>query len=162
MGGSAIGGDLVAAAVPEPAGAGGRVRGYELPAWAARDTLIVAVSYSGETDETLACVAQAPSSMAAVRSAWPAAARCRASPPLTVCPLVRVPGGVQPRAAARLPLRAAARGAARRPAWWPRSATQVDEAAACWQRGDALLDPEVRTPSIAAKAWRAASTGGSP
>ena len=60
MGGSAIGGDVVArlprrtSPVPYEV-----VRGYELPAWVSARTLVVAVSYSGNTEETLSCVARA-------------------------------------------------------------------------------------------------------
>lgn len=60
MGGSAIGGDLAAAAL------GDRlsrplltVRGYELPSWASADWAVLCSSYSGETEETLACFAAA-------------------------------------------------------------------------------------------------------
>jgi glucose/mannose-6-phosphate isomerase len=56
MGGSAIGGDLAAAAL------GDRctvplltVRDYELPPWATPDWTVVCSSYSGDTEETLAC-----------------------------------------------------------------------------------------------------------
>ncbi len=56
MGGSAIGGDLAAAAL------GDRLsrpmftmRGYELPAWAPAGSAVLCSSYSGETEETLAC-----------------------------------------------------------------------------------------------------------
>ncbi|MEI8190954.1 MAG: hypothetical protein WCI75_14680, partial [candidate division NC10 bacterium] len=35
------------------------VRGYGLPAWVGPDVLVVAVSYSGDTEETLACAAEA-------------------------------------------------------------------------------------------------------
>jgi glucose/mannose-6-phosphate isomerase len=56
MGGSAIGGDLAAAALE------GRltrplltVRGYELPSWATAEWAVLCSSYSGETEETLAC-----------------------------------------------------------------------------------------------------------
>jgi glucose/mannose-6-phosphate isomerase len=56
MGGSAIGGDLGAAAL------GDRlhrplltVRGYELPSWATADWTVLCSSYSGETEETLSC-----------------------------------------------------------------------------------------------------------
>jgi glucose/mannose-6-phosphate isomerase len=56
MGGSAIGGDLAAAAL------GDRltrpmltVRGYELPSWATPEWTVLCSSYSGETEETLAC-----------------------------------------------------------------------------------------------------------
>jgi len=56
MGGSAIGGDLAAAALGErlerPLLT---VRGYELPAWATAQWTVLCSSYSGETEETLAC-----------------------------------------------------------------------------------------------------------
>jgi glucose/mannose-6-phosphate isomerase len=60
MGGSAIGGDLAAAAL------GDRltkplltVRGYGLPSWLTPDWAVLCSSYSGETEETLACFAAA-------------------------------------------------------------------------------------------------------
>ena len=60
MGGSAIGGDLAAAAL------GDRltqplltVRGAALPSWARADWTVLCSSYSGETEETLACFAAA-------------------------------------------------------------------------------------------------------
>ena len=59
MGGSAIGGDLVLAALPELAVPAAVVRGYRLPAWIGPATLVVAASYSGDTEETLACATQA-------------------------------------------------------------------------------------------------------
>ncbi len=56
MGGSAIGGDLAAAAL------GDRlerplltIRGYELPSWATAEWAVLCSSYSGETEETLGC-----------------------------------------------------------------------------------------------------------
>lgn len=61
MGGSAIGGDLTAALVaatsPVPFQV---VRGYDLPAWVqGPDTLVIASSHSGNTEETLAAADQA-------------------------------------------------------------------------------------------------------
>jgi glucose/mannose-6-phosphate isomerase len=60
MGGSAIGGDLAAAAL------GDRltrplltVRGYGLPSWATPEWAVLCSSYSGDTEETLACFAAA-------------------------------------------------------------------------------------------------------
>ncbi len=60
MGGSAIGGDLAAAAL------GDRltrplltVRGYEIPSWATPEWTVLCSSYSGDTEETLACFAAA-------------------------------------------------------------------------------------------------------
>src|SRR5260370_41361549 len=56
MGGSAIGGALARAALGDHAsrpiiGA----RAYGLPAWTTPDTTVLCVSYSGNTEETLAC-----------------------------------------------------------------------------------------------------------
>lgn len=60
MGGSAIGGALAAALVadecPVPVLC---VGGYDLPAYAGPDTLVVGSSYSGKTEETLSAFAQA-------------------------------------------------------------------------------------------------------
>lgn len=60
MGGSAIGGDLAAATL------GDRltrplltVRGYEIPSWATPEWTVLFSSYSGETEETLACFSAA-------------------------------------------------------------------------------------------------------
>ena len=56
MGGSAIGGDLAAAAIGDqltkPLIV---VRGYELPSWATPEWAVLCSSYSGNTEETLAC-----------------------------------------------------------------------------------------------------------
>jgi len=60
MGGSAMGGELLRALVagecPVPIT---RVRGFRVPHWAGPGTLVMCVSYSGETQETLACAEQA-------------------------------------------------------------------------------------------------------
>jgi glucose/mannose-6-phosphate isomerase len=60
MGGSAMGGELlrslVAGECPVPIT---RVRGFRIPHWAGPGTLVMCVSYSGETEETLACAQQA-------------------------------------------------------------------------------------------------------
>src|SRR5262245_53669656 len=56
MGGSAIGGDLAAAALGDRLrGPLSTVRGYELPSWATPDWAVLCSSYSGDTEETLAC-----------------------------------------------------------------------------------------------------------
>lgn len=60
MGGSAIGGDMVGAVLAERWPVPFRVwRDYRLPAIAGKDTLFFAVSYSGNTEETLAAYEQA-------------------------------------------------------------------------------------------------------
>lgn len=60
MGGSAIGGDLAAAALGERlAGPLLTVRGYALPGWATAEWAVLCSSYSGDTEETLSCFAAA-------------------------------------------------------------------------------------------------------
>jgi len=60
MGGSAIGGDLVSGLVDEELSVPFRVvRGYKLPGFVGRDTLVLVSSYSGNTEETLSAYAQA-------------------------------------------------------------------------------------------------------
>jgi glucose/mannose-6-phosphate isomerase len=60
MGGSAMGGELLRALTtthsPVPMT---RVRGFGIPSWAGPGTLVVCVSYSGSTAETLACATRA-------------------------------------------------------------------------------------------------------
>jgi glucose/mannose-6-phosphate isomerase len=59
MGGSAIGGDLVGSLLAPESGIPFEVcRSYGLPGFVGRDTLVVASSYSGNTEETLSCFAQ--------------------------------------------------------------------------------------------------------
>ena len=56
MGGSAVGGDLAAAAIGRRASRPVRtVRGYAPEPWVGPDTLVLCSSYSGSTEETLAC-----------------------------------------------------------------------------------------------------------
>ena len=99
MGGSAMGGELLRGLVmgdsPAPIT---RVRGYGIPTWAGPQTLVVCVSYSGETAETLSCANQAHrqgaailgigmgGSLAALLQEWE-------------MPFAQVPGGLPPRAA---------------------------------------------------------------
>jgi glucose/mannose-6-phosphate isomerase len=97
MGGSAIGADVVGACLSDLPVPYRVVRGYELPAWVTARTLVVAVSYSGNTEETLACVERAlprgcrPVCVASGGRLAELAARHG-------LPLVAVPAGLQPRA----------------------------------------------------------------
>jgi glucose/mannose-6-phosphate isomerase len=99
MGGSAIGGDLAAAAIGLRAKAPiVTVRGYELPRWAGPGTLVVCASYSGNTEETLQCFAdagQAGARRVAVTTGGKLAAAAREAG----VPVVGIPSGMQPRAA---------------------------------------------------------------
>lgn len=99
MGGSAIGADLAAAAVGLRATAPiTTIRGYELPAWVGRDTLVVCASYSGNTEETLACF-EAAGAAGAPRVALTTGGRLAQLARAEGVPVIGVPGGMQPRAA---------------------------------------------------------------
>jgi glucose/mannose-6-phosphate isomerase len=99
MGGSAMGGELlralVAADCPVPMT---RVRGFGVPAWAGPGTLVVAVSYSGRTAETLACAEQAHRQGAGLLCVG-AGGELGELADACGAPFARVPGGMQPRAA---------------------------------------------------------------
>ncbi len=99
MGGSAIGGDLVAGifedrlTVPLVT-----VRDYDLPAWVGPETLVVASSYSGATEETLSALETA------LRRRCPVVVLTTDGPLLEAArrgelPYLAFPGGGQPRAA---------------------------------------------------------------
>ncbi len=97
MGGSAVSGDLAAAAVPTALVAVNK--GYSLPGWAGSlRPLVIAVSYSGNTEETRAAVDEAlalglPVAVVAGGGVLGDLADQRS------LPIVRVPAGLQPRAA---------------------------------------------------------------
>jgi len=100
MGGSAIGGDylrvyLARKGFPKPAWV---IRGYELPPFTDAKTLVFAVSYSGNTEETLSCAAQAIERgcpWAALTSGGRLAELARAHD----APLIEIPRGMPPRTA---------------------------------------------------------------
>ena len=99
MGGSAIGGDLAAAAIGSRAARPIQVvREYTLPPWFRGDGLVLCASYSGDTEETLACFDEAGAAGAAcvaVTTGGSLAERARAAG----APVIGVPGGMRPRAA---------------------------------------------------------------
>jgi glucose/mannose-6-phosphate isomerase len=129
MGGSAIGGDLAAAAL------GDRltrpmhtIRGYALPSWATPEMAVLCCSYSGQTEETLACF-EAAEALGARRivasTGGPLVERARSAG----VPVVGLPGIFQPRAAIAylfvVSLEVAALAGAA-----PRLGTEIDAAAA--------------------------------
>jgi glucose/mannose-6-phosphate isomerase len=99
MGGSAVGGDLAAAAIGRRANRAIRtVRGYELPPDVGPDTLVLCASYSGSTEETLACfeaAGEAGAPRVALTTGGPLAELAREAG----IPVAGVPSGMQPRAA---------------------------------------------------------------
>jgi glucose/mannose-6-phosphate isomerase len=149
MGGSAIGGDLAAAAL------GDRltrplltVRGYELPSWATPEWTVLCSSYSGETEETLACYAAAEALGARRIVATTGGALADAARAAGV-PVVGLPGILPaPRAAVAYMLACAAEAAALTGAA-PRIHTEIDAAAAFLaERSEDLC---IRAAAIAAR-----------
>jgi glucose/mannose-6-phosphate isomerase len=129
MGGSAIGGDLAAAAI------GDRltrpmvsVRGYELPSWATPEWTVLCSSYSGNTEETLACF-EAAEALGARRLVVSTGGRLVDQAREAGVPVVGLPGIFQPRVAVAYMFVAAAEAAALAGAA-PRVRTEIDTAAA--------------------------------
>jgi glucose/mannose-6-phosphate isomerase len=99
MGGSAIGADLAVSAL------GDRctrplltVRGYGLPSWATPDWTVLCSSYSGDTEETLACFAAAEA-LGARRIAATTGGELAEQARAASVPVIGLPGILQPRAA---------------------------------------------------------------
>jgi glucose/mannose-6-phosphate isomerase len=112
MGGSAIGGDLAAAAL------GDRltrplvsIRGYELPSWATPEWTVLCCSYSGNTEETLACF-EAAEALGARRLVVSTGGRLTDQAREAGVPVVGLPGIFQPRVAVAYMFVAAAEAAA--------------------------------------------------
>lgn len=128
MGGSAIGGDLARAAL------GDRlslpltiVRDYELEPWTSPERVVLCISYSGETEETLACFAAAEAVgskrvVATTGGALGEAARAAG------VPVIPMPAALQPRSAVGYTFVAAAEVAALAGAA-PAIRTEIDAAA---------------------------------
>jgi glucose/mannose-6-phosphate isomerase len=99
MGGSAIGGDLAAAALGDRATRPiTTVRGYALESWAGPDSLVLCASYSGNTEETLACF-EAAGAAGAGRVALTTGGQLAELARADGVPVIGVPAGMQPRAA---------------------------------------------------------------
>src|SRR3954451_15583647 len=143
MGGSAIGGDLAAAAL------GDRltkpmisIRDYELPSWTTPEWTILCSSYSGETEETMACW-EAAEVLGARRlvlsTGGPLVERAREAG----VPVVAPPGIYQPRLAVAYMFAVAAEAAALAGAA-PRVHTEIDAAAAFLERERESLQARAR------------------
>ena len=141
MGGSGVGADLAAgilgADLPAPLVA---VRGYALPPWVGPDHLVLASSYSGHTEEVLACF-EAAGRAGARRVALTTGGRLAEAARAEGVPVVGVPSGLQPRAAVAYSTVgalecAAACGAA------PARAGEVEDAAALLEGLAAEWGPE--------------------
>jgi glucose/mannose-6-phosphate isomerase len=99
MGGSAIGGDLAAAALGPGLGKPlAVVRGYSLPVWTPTDCTVLCSSYSGDTEETVAGYAAAEA-LGANRVVATTGGTLGESARRDGVPVVGLPAGLQPRAA---------------------------------------------------------------
>jgi len=97
MGGSAIGGVLARAAMGDSLTMPMLIfRDYEVPSWTAPDRAVLCVSYSGDTEETLACFAAAEAVGARRYAATTGGALADAARQADV-PVIGLPGGLQPR-----------------------------------------------------------------
>jgi glucose/mannose-6-phosphate isomerase len=141
MGGSAIGGALAAAAL------GDRVmrplttvRGYGLPSWAPSGSAVLCSSYSGDTEETLACYAAAEA-LGAQRIVATTGGELAEAARRDGVPVVGLPGLIpQPRAAVGYMFCVAAELAALSQAG-PRINTEIDAAAGhLAERAEALAE----------------------
>jgi glucose/mannose-6-phosphate isomerase len=148
MGGSAIGGDLAAAAL------GDRltrplvvVRGYELPSWATPEWTVLCSSYSGNTEETLACFAAAEA-LGARRIVASTGGELVDGAREAGLPVIGLPGIFQPRAAVAYMFAVAAEVAALAEAA-PRVHTEIDAAAAFLESESGAL--QARAAEIAAE-----------
>ena len=128
MGGSAIGGRLARAILGDQASRPVlSVAGYALPPWTTQDSTVLCISYSGDTEETLACfeaagVLGAGRIVATTGGALAQAARAEG------VPVIPMAGGLQPRAAVAYSTVAALEAAAICGAG-PKLTTEIDVAA---------------------------------
>jgi len=99
MGGSGIGGTLARAALGDHASRPVlSALGYGLPAWTTPDTTVLCSSYSGGTEETLACY-EAAGALGARRVVVTTGGRLGEMARADGVPVIPVAGGLQPRAA---------------------------------------------------------------
>ena len=129
MGGSAIGGDLAAAALGDRlTGRSTTMRGYELPSWAMPDSDVLCASYSGNTEETLACY-EAAGALGAPRIAVTTGGRLAEAARADGVPVIPLPGRAAATRGRRLHARLGARGGGIR-GRAPAVRTEIDAAAA--------------------------------
>ena len=99
MGGSAIGGELLRDLIAEDSKISVHIeRGYTLPAFAGKDTPVVCISYSGNTEEVIGCFRdglEKDAPMAVISSGGILTEEARKAG----IPALSIPGGMPPRAA---------------------------------------------------------------
>jgi len=128
MGGSAVGGSLARAALGDQASRPIlAARTYGLPPWTTPDTTVLCASYSGETEEALACY-EAAGALGATRVVVTIGGRLAELARRDGVPVIPAAGGLQPRAAVAYMTVAALEVAALCGAG-PRLASEIDVAA---------------------------------
>ncbi len=148
MGGSAIGGALAAAALGDHASRPIFVtRAYGLPPWTTPETTVLCASYSGDTEETLACYESA-AALGAQRVVVTTGGRLAELARADRVPVIPLPGGFQPRAAVAYMTVAALEVAALCGAG-PRLTSEIDVAAAHAEQLVAEWGPEAPEDSLA-------------
>lgn len=99
MGGSAVGGHLARAALGDRLSLPlDTVSGYQLPPWTKPDRVVLCASYSGETEETLACF-EAAEAVGARRIVATTGGGLGAAARAAKVPVIPIPAALQPRAA---------------------------------------------------------------
>ena len=148
MGGSAIGGALARAALGDHASRPIFVtRAYGLPPWTTPETTVLCASYSGDTEETLACYESA-GALGAQRVVVTTGGRLAAQAREDGVPVIPLPGGFQPRAAVAYMTVVALEVAAICGAG-PRLTSEIDVAASHTEQLVAEWGPEAGDDSLA-------------
>jgi glucose/mannose-6-phosphate isomerase len=148
MGGSAIGGALARAAMGDHASRPIFVtRAYGLPPWTTPDTMVLCSSYSGETEETLACYESA-GALGAKRTVVTTGGRLAEMAREDGVPVIPLPGGFQPRAAVAYGIVASLEVAALCGAG-PRLTSEIDVAASHTEQLVAEWGPDAPEDSLA-------------
>jgi glucose/mannose-6-phosphate isomerase len=148
MGGSAIGGDLAVAALADRLTKPMLVaRGYELPSWTPPGSAVLCSSYSGNTEETLACYA-ATEAVGAQRLVATTGGELAEAARRDDVPVIGLPAGLQPRAAVGYMFCVAAELAALALAG-PRIHTEIDAAAS--HLGETFEAAQARAGELAAE-----------
>jgi glucose/mannose-6-phosphate isomerase len=153
MGGSAIGGALARAALGDHASRPIFVtRAYGLPPWTTPETTVLCASYSGNTEETLACYESA-GALGAQRVVVTTGGRLAAQAREDNVPVIPLPGGFQPRAAVAYMTVAALEVAAMCGAG-PRLTSEIDVAASHTEQLVAEWGPDAPEDSLAKEVAR--------
>jgi glucose/mannose-6-phosphate isomerase len=148
MGGSAIGGALARAALGDHASRPIFVtRAYGLPPWTTPETTVLCASYSGNTEETLACYESA-AALGAQRVVVTTGGRLAELARADRVPVIPLPGGFQPRAAVAYMTVAALEVAALCGAG-PRLTSEIDVAASHAEQLVAEWGPDAAGDSLA-------------